>query len=123
MGKTQKHKKTKRRGRDFDQVVRDTQTENYEKAMKQMTEFDEDKPGLGQFYCMACSRYFLSDELLKKHFDTKRHKRKMRQIQTEQPWTVQDALGMKIDNGKKDKTEQMRTISSEQSLFIKLEES
>lgn len=68
--------KTKRRTRDFDQIVNDMKSENYEKTLQQMTEFDEDKPGLGKYYCVACAKYFINEQILKEHFETKRHKRK-----------------------------------------------
>ena len=52
--------KTKRFRRDVDQIVLDDMLpENTEKLLNQP--LDEEKPGLGQFYCLHCSKYFISD--------------------------------------------------------------
>ncbi|KAJ7235596.1 hypothetical protein O6H91_Y448300 [Diphasiastrum complanatum] len=37
---------------------------------------DEDLPGLGQFYCLHCDRYFGSETAQNDHFKTKRHKKR-----------------------------------------------
>ena len=69
--------KTKRYRRDVDQVVlEDMVPENAEKLLNQ--ELDEYKPGLGQHYCLHCSRYFISDHAITTHFKTKEHKKRMK---------------------------------------------
>ena len=51
--------KTKRYTRDVDQIVHtDMLPKNTVKLLNQ--EMDEYKPGLGQFYCVVCARYFIS---------------------------------------------------------------
>lgn len=37
---------------------------------------DEDLPGLGQFYCIPCSRYFKDNPTLQEHMQSSKHKRK-----------------------------------------------
>ncbi|WOL13270.1 zinc finger C2H2 protein [Canna indica] len=66
---------------------------------------DEDLPGMGQFYCLHCDRYFASEEVLEEHFRSKRHKKRMKQMMGPAPHTQQDAelaagMGMP-DNGPK----------------------
>lgn len=39
-------------------------------------ELDEDTPGYGKFYCVACSRYFQNAAAQTDHDATKPHKRK-----------------------------------------------
>ena len=69
--------KTKRYRRDVDQVVlEDMQPENSKKLLNQ--ELDEYKPGLGQYYCVTCARYFISHESLQGHFKTKEHKKRFK---------------------------------------------
>lgn len=67
--------KTKRRTLDADQRWTHIQPENQDKSLAEKTEFDEDKPGLGQFYCLSCDRYFTDSLTLDQHNSTKSHKR------------------------------------------------
>lgn len=71
-----KVKKTKRRTKDIDQIFDEIQPNNIEKVKKEKTQLDEDLPGLGQYYCISCARYFMKDNILQEHFKTKSHKRK-----------------------------------------------
>ena len=69
--------KTKRYKRDVDQVVlEDMEPVNAEKLNNQ--DLDEYLPGLGQHYCLHCTRYFLSDQVIAEHFKTKEHKKRMK---------------------------------------------
>lgn len=43
-------------------------------------EIDETKPGSGQHYCISCARFFESDETLKVHEATKKHKRMLKKM-------------------------------------------
>ena len=52
--------KTRNYRRDIDQVVLDDmQPENTEKLLNQP--LDEYKPGLGQYYCVPCAKYFVTE--------------------------------------------------------------
>ncbi|KAL2992540.1 hypothetical protein AAZX31_10G052500 [Glycine max] len=37
---------------------------------------DEDLPGMGQYYCLHCDRYFANITVRDEHFKTKRHKKR-----------------------------------------------
>ncbi|MFS7908784.1 putative transcription factor C2H2 family [Helianthus anomalus] len=37
---------------------------------------DEDLPGMGQYYCLHCDRYFANVAVRDEHFKTKRHKKR-----------------------------------------------
>ena len=51
---------------------------------------DEDLPGLGQFYCIFCSRYFLNQKSLEIHYKTKEHKKRVK-VTKEKPYTIEDS--------------------------------
>lgn len=61
--------------RDLDQVHADLRCSKRLAALKAMVP-DEDKPGLGQFHCVECAKYFESDNSLVSHLKGKRHKRR-----------------------------------------------
>ncbi|GLJ39299.1 hypothetical protein SUGI_0801990 [Cryptomeria japonica] len=66
---------------------------------------DEDLPGMGQFYCLHCDRYFANVSVRDEHFKTKRHKKRVKQMEGPAPHTQLDAdlaagMGMP-DNGPK----------------------
>ena len=89
-GNTAKHKqigksiKTKRYQRDIDQIVNDLQPQNLIKFNN--LEIDEDLPGLGQFYCVFCSKYFINKNVLENHYKTKEHKKRVKRTK-EEPYT------------------------------------
>ncbi|PRP78843.1 hypothetical protein PROFUN_01016 [Planoprotostelium fungivorum] len=91
--------KTKRRTLDMDQIWHELQPEKVDKSKQDRTEFDEDKPGLGQYYCMACSRYFSGQKTLEAHYAQKNHKRRVKELKKEKPYSTEDAY-LPIDNGK-----------------------
>ncbi|KAJ8623628.1 hypothetical protein MRB53_032158 [Persea americana] len=67
--------------------------------------FDEDLPGMGQFYCLHCDRYFAKVSVRDQHFQTKKHKKRVKQMMGPAPHTQLDAelaagMGMP-DNGPK----------------------
>ncbi|XP_071518688.1 zinc finger protein 593 homolog [Panulirus ornatus] len=80
--------KTKRRTKDLDQIDEDLKEKNASKLLHQ--EIDDDKPGLGQHYCLHCARYFISVDALKGHFRTKVHKRRLKALEIE-PYTVEES--------------------------------
>jgi len=93
-------RKTKRRTRDLDQIYDEIQPDKVQKTHKDMTTWNEDKPGLGQFYCIPCARYFINSQTIEDHTKTKPHKKRLKSLK-DKPWTPEDALGKEIDNGKK----------------------
>ncbi|KAK3265468.1 hypothetical protein CYMTET_25853 [Cymbomonas tetramitiformis] len=64
---------------------------------------DEDVAGLGQFYCIPCSKYFQNAFSLESHERTKPHKKRLKVLKGERPHSREDAEacgGMgKPDNG------------------------
>ncbi|XP_057535201.1 uncharacterized protein LOC130813387 [Amaranthus tricolor] len=66
---------------------------------------DEDLPGMGQYYCLHCDRYFSNVTVRDEHFKTKRHKKRLKTMLGPAPHTQLDAelaagMGMP-DNGPK----------------------
>ncbi len=89
--KTIYRNKTKRGyNRDLDQIV-------YEDLLPEVTTLllnqpmQEDKPGLGQHYCVTCARYFISDQASQVHYKTKEHKKRYKLIRTETPYSIEEA--------------------------------
>lgn len=56
--------------------------------------------GGGQFYCVECSKYFLTQEVLDRHKLSKAHKQRVKRVAKDQPWTTEDARVIAVDNGK-----------------------
>ncbi|CAN8316758.1 unnamed protein product [Cochlearia groenlandica] len=66
---------------------------------------DEDLPGMGQFYCLHCDRYFAKASVRDDHFKTKKHKKRVKIMNGQAPHSQLDAdlaagMGMP-DNGPK----------------------
>ena len=84
----QKIRKTKRRTKDIDEIVNDLKPENIIKIQNQ--KLDEDLPGLGQFYCVFCARYFINGDSLKTHYKSKEHKKQIKRTK-EPTYTINDS--------------------------------
>uniref|UniRef100_A0A6N2KWM9 C2H2-type domain-containing protein n=1 Tax=Salix viminalis TaxID=40686 RepID=A0A6N2KWM9_SALVM len=73
--------------------------------MKSTLPLDEDLPGMGQYYCLHCDRYFANVTVRDEHFKTKRHRKRVKQMMGPAPHTQLDAdlaAGMGApDNGPK----------------------
>ncbi|CAH8582874.1 unnamed protein product [Schistosoma bovis] len=82
--------KVKNRTRDIDQISSDLKEENFAKRVIEATEPDEDKPGLGQFFCIFCDKYFIDQITLDLHKKQKPHKRRLKSLD-EPPHTQEDA--------------------------------
>jgi hypothetical protein len=63
--------------------------ENMEKLLNQ--KIDEEKPGLGQHYCVPCARYFVTEKVLKEHLTGKQHKKRFKIISTGDIYTLEEA--------------------------------
>ncbi|PYH84223.1 putative C2H2 finger domain protein [Aspergillus aculeatinus CBS 121060] len=92
--------KTKRRTRDYDQVRADIQSSKHLTQYK-ATKDPEDLPGLGQHYCVECSKWFESEFNLVGHKKGKNHKRRLRIIREEahSQKAAEAAVGLGTDNG------------------------
>jgi len=91
--------KTKRKTKDLDQIYEDLHQPEI-KAKLENQEVDPDRPGLAQHYCLHCARYFISSSTLIEHFQTKNHKRRVKELGKGRPYTVEDSK-LPVDNGKK----------------------
>lgn len=80
-----KRYKTKRRTRDLDLVHKDVSSKETIYKLKNQP-IDEDKPGLGQYYCVECAKYFENQQMLNHHTKSKRHKRRVKELK-ERPYT------------------------------------
>merc|ERR1712063_10224 len=85
--------KTKRRVKDIDQVAVDMLPDNLTKLESQPV--DPDLPGLGQFYCVSCARYFVDSQAIIDHRKTKIHKRRLKELKGE----IYKGPAQLIDNG------------------------
>lgn len=68
-------KKTRRHTRDLDQIHADLHKEKHLAQYKD-TKNAEDLPGLGQFYCIECAKWFESEFNLTAHTKGKPHRRR-----------------------------------------------
>jgi hypothetical protein len=97
--KANKAKAVKRRKKDLDEVYNDLQPAGLVKIKNRPP--DLDLPGMGLYYCIPCARYFMSEEILNKHHNSKLHKKRVKKLTQEIPYGVnlEEVYGMKIDNG------------------------
>jgi len=94
-------KKTRRYTRDLDQIHADLSSEAH-LAQYKKTKAMEDLPGLGQWYCKECAKWFEGEANFTSHRRGKNHKRRLRQLR-EEPHTQKEseaAIGLSTDNGK-----------------------
>ncbi|EPE25977.1 C2H2 and C2HC zinc finger [Glarea lozoyensis ATCC 20868] len=104
--------KTRRRLRDVDQVAADIRSPKHLQQHKS-TKASEDLPGLGQFYCVECAKWFESEHSLVGHRKGSTHKRRLKLLK-EGAYSQQEAeaaVGLRTDNGPrqaaKEKTQDM----------------
>nr|CDS30163.2 zinc finger C2H2 type [Hymenolepis microstoma] len=53
------------------------------RCIKEATKIDEDKPALGQYFCLPCDKYFCDEKALQTHLKQKPHKRRLKALETE----------------------------------------
>lgn len=80
-----KRYKTKRRTRDLDLIYNDLSSTESVRALKNQP-LDETKPGLGQYYCVECAKYFENQISLDRHTKGKIHKRRLKDLK-QRPYT------------------------------------
>ncbi|WVQ71281.1 hypothetical protein IAR50_000807 [Cryptococcus sp. DSM 104548] len=93
--------RTRVRTKDLDQIEMDLRPTNRSKLEKQP--IDEDKPGLGQHYCVECAKYYESDLALKNHTKSKVHRRRLKELK-EPAYTIAEserAAGLGSDDKQK----------------------
>ena len=82
--------KTKRYIRDIDQIVEDLQPQNLLKIYQKHQKPQEELPGLGQYYCVFCARYFVEGNSLESHNKTKDHRKRVKESLIA-PYTIKDS--------------------------------
>ncbi|RKP06158.1 bud site selection-related protein [Thamnocephalis sphaerospora] len=90
--------RTRRRTKDILTIHEDLKPENADKLKHQ--ELDADLPGLGQHYCVECSRYFITEKAATEHLRGKAHKKRLRELK-EAPYTqaeAEAAVGLTTEN-------------------------
>lgn len=83
-----KEVKMKHYAKDIDQIHEDLRPGKVEKLEHQQK--DEDLPGQGQFYCVQCARYFISQGSLNDHRKSKPHKKRLKELK-EVPYSQEEA--------------------------------
>ena len=69
----------------------------------QSSQAKEDLPGLGEFYCVECAKYFEGPHNLLVHRKGKNHKRRVRLLKQEvhSQEAAEAAVGLGVDNGRR----------------------
>jgi len=74
----QKNLKTRmRRVKDLDEIQDDIK-------MQRKIPVDPDLPGSGQFYCVTCSRHFITQDMKERHERSKWHKKRLKDTKAKQ---------------------------------------
>lgn len=101
VAKARAHNKRSRRRlhlhRGLDQISEDLLSNRQEEGP-----IDLDLPGLGQHYCVPCSRHFISDYVLRRHEKNKVHKRRVKLLKTEKAYSHKEAMagvGKAVEDG------------------------
>ena len=81
-------RKTKHKTKDIDEIISDLKPENLLKFNNQ--KIDENLPGLGQYYCVFCARYFVDKPSQEAHLKTKEHKKRIKSTK-DGPYTIKDS--------------------------------
>lgn len=74
----------------IDQVHEDVSDPMKAEALRTDQPIDFDLPGLGQHYCVECARYFITEDVLKHHKKTKKHKIRLKELK-ETPYSQREA--------------------------------
>ncbi|ETN46218.1 uncharacterized protein HMPREF1541_00402 [Cyphellophora europaea CBS 101466] len=94
--------KTRRHTRDLDQVKADLKSPKH-LAQHKDSKAAEDLPGLGEFYCVECAKYFSDSHNLNEHRRGKVHKRRVKDLKAEAHTQklAEAAVGLTTDNGQR----------------------
>ncbi|EGG10280.1 uncharacterized protein MELLADRAFT_33965 [Melampsora larici-populina 98AG31] len=106
-----KQKKTKRYGRDLDQIELDLKLSEQIRSIKQTqpktpttssthNPMNEETIGLGEYPCQECARFFINLHSLQHHLKSKVHKRRLKDL-ADGPYSLDEAMrvaGLGVDN-------------------------
>lgn len=86
--------------RDYDQVKADLASKRHLELYKE-SKVAEDLPGLGEFYCIECAKWFEGEHNLAGHRRGKNHKRRVKELKAEAhtQTAAEAAVGLRSDNG------------------------
>ena len=84
--------RVKNRAKDIDQIQDEIKLQMKKLSQQQsiVHELDPDLPGMGQFYCISCARYFTDQFTLDEHKKSKLHKKRLK-IVNEPEYTQEEA--------------------------------
>lgn len=74
----------------LDQIILEDMLPENTKVLKNQP-VDEDQTGLGQHYCITCTKYFINDHALKEHEHGKEHKKRLKICLKGDPYTIEEA--------------------------------
>ena len=114
-GKNSKRARRKRLfARAIDQIHDDLADPERARQLRDEQPIDFDLPGMGQYYCVECARYFINSQVLSAHTKTKKHKNRVKELR-EKPYSQEEAeaaAGMAPpDNGLSSDNRAMTTVS------------
>lgn len=97
--------KTKRLTRGLDQVKADLANPRHLSQYRE-TKSAEDLPGLGEFYCIECAKWFEGEHNLAGHRRGKNHKRRVKELKAEAHTqkVAEAAVGLTTDDRRKEET-------------------
>ncbi|GAP85226.1 putative zinc finger protein [Rosellinia necatrix] len=81
--------KTRRKTRDLDQIKSDLLSPKHLSQYKDVKS-KEDLPGLGEWYCVECAKWYDTEANMVLHLKGKPHKRRVKQLR-EEPYTQKEA--------------------------------
>ena len=79
------------KGRWDDIVQSELRPERIASVIALRTAVDPDLPGLGQFYCVSCAKYCISQKALDDHQRQTKHKRRLKTLLTTKPYSHAEA--------------------------------
>lgn len=108
--------RTRARKLDSDQIHANYADPAKRTELENPSELDADKAGLGAYYCIPCDRHFPSEGDREVHQKSKLHKRRVKKVLEEEPYTNDEAYraaGIGVDNKQRDS--QGKAIAKSQS--------
>ncbi|KAK4683785.1 bud site selection protein 20, partial [Tremellales sp. Uapishka_1] len=111
--------RTRVRTRDLDIIQNDMKPENREAMLNQP--IDEEKPGLGQHYCLECAKYYESNVALVMHKKSKVHRRRLKELK-EPAYTVEESkAGLGVDNKQRGVEEVVKRMEGMEGMEVAAE--
>lgn len=93
--------RTRARKLDADQIHANYSDPAKRSELENPSKLDPEKAGLGAYYCIPCDRHFPSESDRNVHQCSKLHKRRVKKVAEEEPYTNDEAyraVGIGVDN-------------------------